>query len=122
MSIPVCKFEDLEDPGSMGFDLPDTGDQRGIFIIKKDGRVYGYVNSCPHTGANLEWQEHQFLDMDKAFIQCSTHDAIFEIDTGLCIQGPCAGDCLTAIGVSVDYESDPNGIVMVDLGSPDQNR
>ncbi len=41
--------------------------------------------------------EHDFLDMDGALIQCSTHGALFEIESGHCLAGPCQGDRLTPV-------------------------
>ncbi len=70
---------------------------QSIFIVHKDGEFFAYYNQCPHTGANLEWQEDQFLDLDKTLIQCATHDALFTIDSGECIAGPCVGDTLLPI-------------------------
>lgn len=66
---------------------------------------YAYLNSCPHTGANLDWQEDQFLDMDKNLIQCATHDALFTIDSGECIAGPCHGEYLEALDIVVENDS-----------------
>jgi nitrite reductase/ring-hydroxylating ferredoxin subunit len=40
--------------------------------------------------------------MDNMFIQCSTHDALFEIDTGVCIAGPCVGDHLQAVELVIE--------------------
>lgn len=100
----LCMTSDIPDPGSMGFEL-ETGDEpRKLFIVHKDGEFFAYQNSCPHTGAPLEWVEHQFLDMGNDFIQCSTHDALFEVPTGLCIKGPCAGASLS--GMSLKIEDD----------------
>ena len=48
--------------------------------------------------------------MDNMFIQCSTHDALFEIDTGLCIAGPCVGDSLDAVDLIIE-----NGQISVQL-------
>ena len=70
--------------------------------MHKEGAYSAYINSCPHTGINLEWQEDQFLDMDNMFIQCSTHDALFEIDTGVCVAGPCVGDQLQAVELVIE--------------------
>ena len=70
-------------------------------MVHKNGEFFAYYNQCPHTGASLEWQENQFLDLDKSLIQCATHDALFKIDTGECIHGPCAGDSLTALPLSI---------------------
>lgn len=55
----------------------------------RDGELFAYRNSCPHTGSPLDWVEHQFLDLDGALIQCATHDARFLIDTRECVFGPC---------------------------------
>ncbi|MDH5389351.1 MAG: Rieske (2Fe-2S) protein [Gammaproteobacteria bacterium] len=101
MTTTLCLISDITDPGSKSFQLDVNGEEINIFIVHKDAQFHGFINSCPHTGVNLEWLEDQFLDMDQNFIQCSTHDALFEIDTGHCIYGPCAGDNLTPIQIQV---------------------
>ena len=70
-------------------------------MVRKNDEYYAYYNKCPHTGASLEWQENQFLDSENALIQCATHDALFLIDSGKCIAGPCIGDSLQALTISV---------------------
>ncbi len=97
MTHILCKTSDIEDPGSKGFELKIKRKTRAIFVVHKDGNFFAFYNQCPHTGASLEWQEDQFLDLDKALIQCTTHDALFMIDSGKCIAGPCNGDSLRAI-------------------------
>ena len=94
MTHILCKTTDIEDPGSKSFEVKIRRKIRDIFVVHKDGDFFAYYNKCPHTGASLEWQEDQFLDMDNALIQCATHDALFKIDSGECIAGPCAGDAL----------------------------
>ena len=101
MTTVLCLISDIADPGSKSFLLDNNGEEINIFIVHKDAQYHGFINSCPHTGVNLEWQEDQFLDMDKNFIQCSTHDALFEINTGRCIYGPCSGDHLTPVEIEV---------------------
>lgn len=106
----ICNIDEIPDPGSRGFQVQVNDEEVSIFIVHKDGQVYGYINRCPHTGANLDWQAHQFLDMDQAFIQCATHDALFEIDTGRCVSGPCVGDFLTPVRVTLDHGDDKGAI------------
>jgi len=101
MSHILCKTSEIEDPGSKGFELKIKRKTQSIFVIRKDGEFFAYYNDCPHTGATLEWQEDQFLDLDKALIQCATHDALFMIKSGECIAGPCVGDTLTSLPLSV---------------------
>jgi len=97
MSVPLCPTSAINDPGSKGFEVEYNGHTFSLFVVHKDGQFHAFINRCPHTGVNLDWQEHQFLDLDETFIQCSTHDALFEVATGLCISGPCIGDALTPV-------------------------
>ncbi len=101
----LCKVSDLNEGSSLGF-LSHKGP---VFAVKRDDVIYVYKNECPHLGINLEFQEDQFLDMDGALIQCSTHGALFEIETGNCLSGPCQGDSLTPI----EYKIENNAIVVI---------
>lgn len=105
MSHILCKTTDIEDPGSKSFEVKIKRKTESVFVVHKNGEFFAYYNQCPHTGAGLEWQEDQFLDMDKDLIQCATHDALFMIDSGKCIAGPCAGDKLKSLPVSIDADS-----------------
>ncbi|MEJ2620927.1 MAG: Rieske 2Fe-2S domain-containing protein [Candidatus Thiodiazotropha sp.] len=97
----LCRIEQLLDPGSRGFTL-QLGDQAlEILVVRKSGQLYGYLNHCPHTGITLEWQDDQFLDLSQRYIQCATHGALFRIEDGFCLRGPCSGDALTPVGVEV---------------------
>lgn len=99
MSKPIfiCNLHELEDPGSRGFSLEIDGNSIEGFVVHKDELFFAYYNTCPHTGAPLDWVEHQFLDLDKASIQCAVHDARFDIENGICIAGPCPGESLQKI-------------------------
>jgi nitrite reductase/ring-hydroxylating ferredoxin subunit len=70
--------------------------------VRRGELVVAYKNSCPHTGVNLEWQTDQFLDMTQSYIQCATHGALFRIDDGYCLRGPCAGDWLDSLQVVLE--------------------
>lgn len=102
MITRLCHIDDLADPGAKGFEFHPTDPLQQIFLVKKDGQVYGYQNSCPHRGVNLEWQPDDFLNLDQTLIQCAVHGASFIIETGICINGPCAGASLTAIELIID--------------------
>ena len=100
--IYIARLEQIDDPGSFGFSAEVGADTIEGFIVHKDGEIHAYRNSCPHTGSPLDWVEHQFLDRDMAFIQCAVHDALFEVDSGLCISGPCPGESLQKLRVSCE--------------------
>lgn len=97
--------DDIEEGQSKGIELKNAY----LFAVKRDGQIFLYRNSCPHLGTPLEWEEDTFLDPDGALIQCATHGALFEIETGRCIAGPCLGQHLQKIPYLMD-----NGLIMVD--------
>jgi len=74
---------------------------KAIFAVKKLGKFYLYRNRCPHLGSELEWEDNAFLNSDGSFIQCHTHGALFEIENGLCVSGPCAGASLISVANQV---------------------
>lgn len=96
----VCLLDEIKEPGSKGFSI---GDDKTVnmFVVRSHGQVFAYQNRCPHTGAPLEWQVDQFLDFEDKFIQCAMHGALFEIDNGKCVRGPCAGNSLQAVALEI---------------------
>lgn len=97
----VCKLADLPEGSSRGFSIRTGADCEDIFLVHKNGRILAYINSCPHTGGPLDWVPHRFLNLDGELIQCATHDALFRIEDGVCIAGPCAGRSLTPLQVEI---------------------
>ncbi|MDH3899631.1 MAG: Rieske 2Fe-2S domain-containing protein [Gammaproteobacteria bacterium] len=98
----LCRLEDIENPGSMAMTVTTAGGLQDIFVVRREEQVYGYINSCPHTGGPLDWVPGQFLDLDREYIQCATHDALFGIADGICVAGPCAGDRLTTVPLVIE--------------------
>jgi len=86
----LCNLDEIKDPGSRGFEFTDIETGR-LVVVKKNGQLNAFINSCPHTGAPMEWKADQFLDMENEFIQCALHGALFDTQTGECLRGPCVG-------------------------------
>lgn len=97
----LCPLDELCDPGTRGFRLEMTGEALELFVVRCGSFVHGYLNVCPHTGVNLDWLAHEFLDADQKWIICATHGALFHIETGECVAGPCVGDRLTPVQIEV---------------------
>lgn len=97
MSI-LCHSNEISEGKSKGFQIGE----RFVFAVKKHDRIYVYENSCPHLGIQLEWQPDEFLDNEASLIQCSTHGALFKIEDGECLSGPCLGQSLTAVDFTIN--------------------
>lgn len=99
--IKLCELNNIPMDGSKGFQV----DGIALFAVRKYDGVYLYLNRCPHLGIELEWEEDRFLDNEAMYIQCSTHGALFDITSGLCLAGPCINDQLTSIACTVIEET-----------------
>ncbi len=53
-----------------------------------------YVDRCPHAGLPLAQKLDAYLTPTGDLIACSWHGALFDIDSGACVGGPCAGSAL----------------------------
>lgn len=71
------------------------------FIVRRGDGVVGYVDRCPHMGLPLAQRLDAYLTADGTAIQCSWHGALFALDDGRCLGGPCAGQRLTPWPVTV---------------------
>jgi len=89
----LCDIAEVSVPASLGVEHK----QEHFIVVVDHGGVFVYKNSCPHLGIQLDVREDEFLDMGGEFIVCANHGALFEIDSGLCIAGPCKGDRLVAV-------------------------
>ena len=95
----LCRLDEIGDPGSKGFAGIDG--RPDFFVVRQGGRVFGYRNSCPHYGAPLDWKPDAFLSYDRDMILCSMHGALFRIDDGVCLSGPCPGQALESVNIEV---------------------
>ncbi|WP_293644113.1 Rieske (2Fe-2S) protein [Thiolapillus sp.] len=98
----ICKLSDLKDKDARGYRLVlDDGGEFSLIVVREGDLVFVYRNRCPHTGINLEWQPDRFFDLGGAFLQCATHGALFRLEDGYCVRGPCAGDSLESVSAWV---------------------
>ena len=89
----LLQISELKNCQSRGFDIAG----KKVFVVNKDNQFYVYENSCPHLQIELEFNDDDFLDIDNELIICSNHGALFEIQSGNCVAGPCIGDHLEVV-------------------------
>jgi len=78
----------------------------GIRILAVPRAVLAVIGLMAVTdrGVALEWQADEFLDASASLIQCATHGALFLIESGECVAGPCEGKSLRAIDCGEDAQ------------------
>jgi nitrite reductase/ring-hydroxylating ferredoxin subunit len=116
----ICGLNDIANRRAKAFQLLRRGEDGGekafsIFVVRWGTQVFGYVNRCPHDGVNLDWERNQFLDPSGLRLMCGKHGALFDIGTGRCVAGACAGHGLEPVSVNViDGDICISGIELVE--------
>jgi len=102
----ICQVAAIPNRRCKGFHLlrvdPDGREHPWhILVVRWDRKLQGYVNRCPHQGLPLDWERNQFLDPDGARLLCGKHGALFDVNSGVCVDGPCKGEVLERVGLTV---------------------
>lgn len=98
--IRLCALEEIADPGARSLVL-QIGEQRFHgFVVRHGVEVFGYADQCPHMGLPLAQQLDEYLTPEGTYIACSWHGALFRIEDGGCVGGPCSGAHLAKWAIS----------------------
>jgi nitrite reductase/ring-hydroxylating ferredoxin subunit len=96
----ICASEALVDGGAgVRFEVRRGGAPLAAFAVRFRGVVRAYVNECQHQATELDWNPGDFFDADRLYLICATHGAMYEPDSGVCIDGPCRGARLAPVAV-----------------------
>jgi nitrite reductase/ring-hydroxylating ferredoxin subunit len=123
----IGRANDIEPGRAKAFSLSrltETGEGRPFNIVvirtSRDGYV-GYVNACPHNRIWLNINAGEFFNEDRSLLKCGRHGSQFDIQTGLCVDGPCKDSHLEPVALAViDGDLCLCGVALVeDDGLPD---
>lgn len=81
----------IPDGGARSFVLEMRAGRFHGFVVRRGDDLRGYVDRCPHQGLPLAQTLDDYLTPQRDRIACSWHGAVFAIDDGRCLGGPCAG-------------------------------
>ncbi|PTT76576.1 (2Fe-2S)-binding protein [Pelomonas sp. HMWF004] len=96
----LCHIDELPDGGARGFD-PQRCGQDSLLLVRQGDQVHAWADACPHHGTPMAWRKDAYLNAAGNRIVCAAHGALFEITTGLCTLGPCLGERLQALPITV---------------------
>lgn len=58
-----------------------------------------YVNRCRHISVPLDYGDGEVFDENGEMFQCRTHGALYRIEDGRCVAGPCSGASLKPVEI-----------------------
>lgn len=97
----LARLDELPDGGFLEVEASLDGDAESLVLYRQGDEVRAWLNVCPHAGRRLDWAPGQFLKSAQGHLVCAAHGASFELQHGDCVAGPCRGDRLRAVAVSV---------------------
>jgi nitrite reductase/ring-hydroxylating ferredoxin subunit len=100
--VVLCALDEIPSPGARGFRFRADDAVFAGFVVRRGEAVVGYVDSCPHAGWPLAGPSGRFLTRDNDLILCGGHAALFRIEDGAMVAGPCENVALTPWPVRVE--------------------
>ncbi len=98
---PLAALDALSDGGLLEVEAEIDGVAESLILHRSGDNVCAWLNICPHAGRRLDWAPGKFLLSKEGLLVCAAHGASFELREGACVAGPCRGDSLRAVAVSV---------------------
>lgn len=106
--LPVCDQTELRAGevrtawiGSDRHGLP----REALVLRDHEGQIHAYVNQCKHLPIPIDSGSREFFDADGRHLLCGTHGALFRLDDGMCVHGPCRGLSLERVKAVVERDT-----------------
>jgi nitrite reductase/ring-hydroxylating ferredoxin subunit len=96
---PLCALNDIKEPGGKSFRFRAGDAVFAGLVVRFEGQVRGYLDSCPHNGWPLAFDDDRLFSGNH--LLCSGHGAMFRPLDGMCVAGPCQDEAMTPWPVRV---------------------
>lgn len=103
VSSSLIGLSDLQNDVIVAVDAWVDGVPVPLIVYRNGQAVRAWHNACPHAGRRLEYAPEKFL-RDPTHLICAVHGATFRLQDGQCIAGPCRGDRLGSVPVTIGEE------------------
>jgi nitrite reductase/ring-hydroxylating ferredoxin subunit len=96
----LARIADVPEGGALAARGQVEGSEESLVLLRKGEAVHAFLNVCPHAGRALDWAPGRFL-IDSGHLVCAAHGASFTVPDGQCVAGPCRGQRLREVPVSL---------------------
>ena len=92
--------------GGLGFTYASGPFTEGGVLVLTAAGVRGWLNRCRHLAVRLDQDDPgHFATSDHRHLVCGKHGALYRLEDGECVAGPCRGAQLRALPIVVDGEN-----------------
>jgi nitrite reductase/ring-hydroxylating ferredoxin subunit len=96
----LARLDALADPCAVVVDIEHEGRRISLILTRSGETIAAFRNKCPHAGYPLQRADGRILIQETRYIVCAAHGASYAFD-GQCVGGPCNGEALERVQVSV---------------------
>jgi len=98
----LCAADDIREGQGKEIVFRHGQDAFRVVLFRLGRRVLACHNCCPHFSLQLNYEPDLFHLLEGGVLMCAHHTAMFRLEDGACIDGPCAGANLTPIALHLD--------------------
>ena len=99
--VTLCTLDDIPDGKAREFFVGPHEDPFHLVVFRRGERVFGYRNRCPHFLLPLNAGPGRFVLLKDGLVMCAWHSAVFRIEDGAGIDGPCMGGSLEPVSIAI---------------------
>lgn len=97
----LARVEDVPDHGAIVRDFQNGEARFSILIARQGDVVTAFENRCPHAGFPLERPDGRMIVLERKYLLCAGHGAMFAIADGVCAGGPGTGKGLMPLPIEI---------------------
>ena len=101
---PLANLKQLSNAKTMIVPCEDL--PHSVILIKHENEIKAYENNCPHQDVPLNEAYKVDVNPFEKTMKCSVHDAYFQIEDGMCVEGPCINEELVPVAILMDDKGD----------------
>ena len=95
-ALPIAS-DALPSGGAAHFEALVEGALRPCVAVRSPAGLFGWVNVCAHRNQPVVVDDRPLDDVGR--LECRAHGAVYDLATGLCVEGPCVGRSLRPVAV-----------------------
>lgn len=103
----IARVEDIPDPGAIVRHFRHEAFYFSLLLTRRGERVWAFENRCAHANYPLERHDGRVVVQQGRYVVCTAHGASYTFE-GQCAGGPCNGDRLTPIAITLS-----NGAILI---------
>ncbi len=84
-------------------DVPEGGALvvEGVLLTRCKGAISAFRNRCPHAGFSFARADGSVIVQERRYLVCPVHGASFDLKSGVCAGGPCNGEGLSPVAITI---------------------